>query len=326
MGLFDFLKKKVSNKSKEQKDKYVVGLSKSKKNFIDRLKQLSTRRNKIDEEYFEELEEILIEADVGVKLVLEVVEETKKEVRSQGITDSSKINEILVDKMFTSYATQGDTIVNDIQFKENGPTVLLVVGVNGVGKTTTIAKLAHRYIKQGKKVLLGAADTFRAGAVDQLKIWAQRLNCDIVTGLENGDPASVAYDTVHQGIKNNVDLIIIDTAGRLQNKSNLMDELSKIRRVIGKEIPDAPHDVFLVIDATTGQNGVIQAKGFADATGLTGIVVTKMDGTSKGGIILGIRDELGIPVRFIGLGEQMDDLQEFDLDEYLYGLCLGGEE
>ena len=326
MGLFDFLKKKVSNKSKEQKDKYVVGLSKSKKNFIDRLKQLSTRRIKIDEEYFEELEEILIEADVGVKLVLEVVEETKKEVRSQGITDSSKINEILVDKMFTSYATQGDTIVNDIQFKENGPTVLLVVGVNGVGKTTTIAKLAHRYIKQGKKVLLGAADTFRAGAVDQLKIWAQRLNCDIVTGLENGDPASVAYDTVHQGIKNNVDLIIIDTAGRLQNKSNLMDELSKIRRVIGKEIPDAPHDVFLVIDATTGQNGVIQAKGFADATGLTGIVVTKMDGTSKGGIILGIRDELGIPVRFIGLGEQMDDLQEFDLDEYLYGLCLGGEE
>ena len=175
MGLFDFLKKKVSNKSKEQKDKYVVGLSKSKKNFIDRLKQLSTRRIKIDEEYFEELEEILIEADVGVKLVLEVVEETKKEVRSQGITDSSKINEILVDKMFTSYATQGDTIVNDIQFKENGPTVLLVVGVNGVGKTTTIAKLAHRYIKQGKKVLLGAADTFRAGAVDQLKIWAQRL-------------------------------------------------------------------------------------------------------------------------------------------------------
>ena len=326
MGLFDFLKKKVSNKSKEQKDKYVVGLSKSKKNFIDRLKQLSTRRIKIDEEYFEELEEILIEADVGVKLVLEVVEETKKEVRSQGITDSSKINEILVDKMFTSYATQGDTIVNDIQFKENGPTVLLVVGVNGVGKTTTIAKLAHRYIKQGKKVLLGAADTFRAGAVDQLKIWAQRLNCNIVTGLENGDPASVAYDTVHQGIKNNVDLIIIDTAGRLQNKSNLMDELSKIRRVIGKEIPDAPHDVFLVIDATTGQNGVIQAKGFADATGLTGIVVTKMDGTSKGGIILGIRDELGIPVRFIGLGEQMDDLQEFDLDEYLYGLCLGGEE
>ena len=326
MGLFDFLKKKVSNKSKEQKDKYVVGLSKSKKNFIDRLKQLSTRRIKIDEEYFEELEEILIEADVGVKLVLEVVEETKKEVRSQGITDSSKINEILIDKMFTSYATQGDTIVNDIQFKENGPTVLLVVGVNGVGKTTTIAKLAHRYIKQGKKVLLGAADTFRAGAVDQLKIWAQRLNCDIVTGLENGDPASVAYDTVHQGIKNNVDLIIIDTAGRLQNKSNLMDELSKIRRVIGKEIPDAPHDVFLVIDATTGQNGVIQAKGFAEATGLTGIVVTKMDGTSKGGIILGIRDELGIPVRFIGLGEQMDDLQEFDLDEYLYGLCLGGEE
>ena len=326
MGFFSKLKEKVFGKSVNKSEKYVVAMDKSRNNFSTKLNALAARYREINEEYFDELEEILIEADVGVKLVLEVVEEAKKEVRSQGITDSSKINEILIDKMFTSYATQGDTIVNDIQFKENGPTVLLVVGVNGVGKTTTIAKLAHRYIKQGKKVLLGAADTFRAGAVDQLKIWAQRLNCDIVTGLENGDPASVAYDTVHQGIKNNVDLIIIDTAGRLQNKSNLMDELSKIRRVIGKEIPDAPHDVFLVIDATTGQNGVIQAKGFADATGLTGIVVTKMDGTSKGGIILGIRDELGIPVRFIGLGEQMDDLQEFDLDEYLYGLCLGGEE
>ena len=326
MGLFEFLRKKVSKKSKEEKNKYVVGLSKSKKNFIDKLKQLSQRRTKIDDEYFEELEEILIEADVGVKLVLEVVEETKKEVKEKGISQPSDINEILIDKMFTSYATQGETIINDIQFKEDGPTVLLVVGVNGVGKTTTIAKLAHRYINQGKKVLLGAADTFRAGATEQLKIWAERLNCEIVIGKENGDPASVAYDAVHQGIKSKADLIIIDTAGRLQNKSNLMDELSKIRRVIGKEIPDAPHDVFLVVDATTGQNGVLQAKGFAEVTKLTGIVVTKMDGTSKGGIILAIRDELGIPVRFIGLGEKMDDLQEFDLDEYLYGLCLGGEE
>lgn len=320
MGLFDKLKKK-KNESKEH-TKYVLGMSKSKKGFFDRLRSLSM---KIDDEYFEELEQILIESDVSVKLALRVIEETRQDVQKQKISDTKEVNEILISKLFADYMKEDTEVLTDVRFQDNGPTVLLVVGVNGVGKTTSIAKLANRYLKMGKKVLLGAADTFRAGAVDQLKVWADRLGCPIVTGPENGDPASVAYDAVHEGIKQNVDLIIIDTAGRLQNKSNLMDELAKIRRVASKEIPSAPHEIFLVLDATTGQNGVIQAKGFANSTGLTGIIVTKMDGTSKGGIILSIKEELNVPVRFIGLGEQIDDLQEFNLEEYLYGLCVGEE-
>lgn len=326
MGLFKFLKEKITGKSNEQKEKYVAGLDKSRKNFSSRLKALSARYTKIDDDYFDELEQILIEADVGVNLALDIVEATKQETRTQSIFDPETINELLVDKMFVSYAQQGDDIVNEITFQNDGPTVLLVVGVNGVGKTTTIAKLAKRYIDQNKKVLLIAADTFRAGATEQLSIWADRLGCGIVTGKENQDPASVAYDGVKKAKEENYDLVICDTAGRLQNKLNLMNELAKIKRVIGKEITSAPHETFLIIDATTGQNGVIQAKAFKECTSLTGVIITKMDGTSKGGIILAIRDELGIPVRFIGLGEKMDDLQEFDLDQYLYGLCLGEED
>ena len=326
MGLFKFLKEKITGKSNEQKEKYVAGLDKSRKNFSSRLKALSARYTKIDDDYFDELEQILIEADVGVNLALDIVEATKQETRTQSIFDPETINELLVDKMFVSYAQQGDDIVNEITFQNDGPTVLLVVGVNGVGKTTTIAKLAKRYIDQNKKVLLIAADTFRAGATEQLSIWADRLGCGIVTGKENQDPASVAYDGVKKAKEDNYDLVICDTAGRLQNKLNLMNELAKIKRVIGKEITSAPHETFLIIDATTGQNGVIQAKAFKECTSLTGVIITKMDGTSKGGIILAIRDELGIPVRFIGLGEKMDDLQEFDLDQYLYGLCLGEED
>lgn len=326
MGLFKFLKEKIAGKSTAQKEKYVTGLDKSRKNFSSKLKALTSRYQKVNEEYFEELEQILIEADVGVNLTLDIVEATKKETMQQGIFDPQQINELLVDKMFVSYAQQGSDIVNEIQFQKEGPTVLLVVGVNGVGKTTTIAKLAYRYQKQGKKVLLVAGDTFRAGATEQLKVWAERLHCDIVTGNENQDPASVCYDGIKKAKEKNVDLVICDTAGRLQNKLNLMNELSKMKRVIAKEIPSGPHDIFLVIDANTGQNGVLQAKGFKECTDLTGVVITKMDGTSKGGIILAIRDELGVPVRFIGLGEKMEDLEEFDLDQYLYGLCLGDEQ
>ena len=326
MGLFKFLKEKILKKSETQKNKYVTGLDKSRKNFTSKLKALSKRYQKANDEYFEELEEILIEADVGVALTMEIIDITRNEATEKGIYDPTQINELLVDKMFISYAQQGSDIVNEIQFVEGGPTVLLVVGVNGVGKTTTIAKLAHRYQKQGKKVMLVAGDTFRAGATEQLKVWAERLKCEIVTGRENQDPASVVYDGVIEAKKKNIDLLICDTAGRLQNKFNLMNELSKIKRVIAKEIPEGPHDVFLIIDANTGQNGVIQAKAFKECTSLTGVVITKMDGTSKGGIILAIRDELGVPVRFIGLGEKMEDLEEFDLDQYLYGLCLGGEE
>lgn len=324
MGLFSYLKSKFSKK--ENSTKYEKGLAKSRAAFADRLEDLSKRYKKVDNSYFEELEQILIEADVGVALTLKLVENLLDKSQKEGISEPSKINEELIDQMFVSYVEGGESITNEIQFAEEGPTVLLVEGVNGVGKTTSIAKLAHRYMQKGKKVMLVAADTFRAGAVEQLKIWADRLKCPIVTGLENGDPASVCYDGAKYAKANKVDLMIVDTAGRLHNKANLMAELGKIKRVLEREIPGAPHETFLIIDATTGQNGVSQASAFKEVSNISGIVITKMDGTSKGGIILSIRDELGVPVRFIGLGEGMDDLEEFDLDEYLDALLVGNEK
>jgi len=330
MGLIAFLKSKFSKKNKDQKqeqsvEQYKEALKKSRKNFSSKLNNLSHKYKAVNAEYFDELEEIIIESDVGISLALRIINDVLAEAKKDKITDPTRINEILVDKMFVGYASKGD-IINEIQFQEGQPTVLLVVGVNGVGKTTTIAKLAYRYINKGKKVMLVAADTFRAGAKEQLTIWAERLGIDIVTGKDEADPASVAYDGVKKAKENNVDLVIVDTAGRLQTKNHLMAELAKIKRVMQKEIENAPHDTFLIIDATTGQNGVIQAKSFAEVTDLTGVVITKMDGTSKGGIILAIRDELGVPVRFIGLGEKMTDLEEFDLDKYLYGLCVEEEQ
>ena len=322
MGLFKFLKEKIAKKNVKETETYVSGMSKSRENFANKLDELSKRYKEVNQDYFEQLEEILIEADVGVSLTLRIIEEVIDESEKNKIKEPKEINELVVDKMFVGYATKGGDVTNEIQFVSEGPTVLLVAGVNGVGKTTSIAKLAYRYINKGKKVMLCAADTFRAGAVEQLSIWAERLKCPIVVGKPESDPASVAYEGAKQAKLQGIDLLIVDTAGRLQNKTNLMNELAKISRVISKEIPDAPHEAFLVIDATTGQNGVLQAKQFLDCIKLTGIVITKMDGTSKGGIILAIRDELGIPVRFIGLGEKMDDLEEFDLDKYLYGLCL----
>lgn len=325
MGLFSFLKNKFGKKDKTV-DKYSAGLEKSRKNFASKLDNLSKRYSEVDEDYFEELEQILIEADVGVELSIRLIEELLDKAKEEGVKDPKKTNEMMIDEMFVSYATSGQAIENEIHFAPEGPTVLLVVGVNGVGKTTSIAKLAARYQKMGKKVMLVAGDTFRAGAVEQLKVWAERLKCPIVTGAENGDPASVAYDGAKYALEHGIDLMIVDTAGRLQTKKNLMLELGKINRVLGREIPGAPHESFLIIDGTTGQNGVIQAKSFKEVTELTGIVITKMDGTSKGGIILSIRDEIGVPVRFIGLGEKMEDLEEFDLDKYLYGLLMGDEE
>lgn len=323
MGLFNFLKEKFA-KSDVKSEKYASGMQKSRKNFASKLNKLSSSYQSVNAEYFEELEQILIEADVGVSFAIRIIEDVLEESKRNKIADPKTINEILVDKMFVDYASKGD-ISNEITFYNDKPTVLLVVGVNGVGKTTTIAKIAHRYLKKNKTVMLIAGDTFRAGAVEQLNEWAKRLKIEIVSGSENADPASVVYDGIVKAKRNKIDLVIVDTAGRLQTKANLMAELGKIKRVISKEIEGAPQDTFLIIDATTGQNGVSQAKAFKEVTDITGIVVTKMDGTSKGGIILAIRNELGIPVRFIGLGEKMDDLEEFDLDSYLYGLCVLGE-
>ena len=330
MGLFKFLKEKLFKKKEKKEEevkqaesieKYDKGMAKSRKEFSSKLDELTKKYKVVNEDYFNELEEILIEADCGVSFALNIIDELLDESKEKNITSPKEINELLVDKMFLNYLKEGEDIVNEIDFSST-PRVLLVMGVNGVGKTTTIAKLAYRYIKQNKKVTLVAADTFRAGAKEQLTVWAERLNCNIVTGNDNEDPASVAFKGFKEGTENHSDLIIVDTAGRLQNKKSLMDELKKITKVIKKENSN-PIESFLVIDATTGQNGVSQATAFKELTDITGIVITKMDGTSKGGIILAIRQELGIPVRFIGLGEKMDDLEEFDLDKYLYGLCSG---
>ena len=327
MGFFAKLKEKLFHKKvkEEVKSKYVSGLDKSRKNFVDKLAELKARYTKIDEEYFEELEQILILSDVGVQTALNIVEATRQEVKLKGITDAAKINEILVDKMFIAYANN-DIVDTEIAFDDSGLTVVMVVGVNGVGKTTSIAKLCHRYKQTGRKVLLAAADTFRAGAVTQLQIWADRVGVDIVTGKENADPSSVVYDAVNKAKNEKYDLLICDTAGRVQTKQNLMDELSKMNRIITKVSGHAANDVLLIIDATTGQNGVLQAKAFFDAVNVTGIVLTKMDSTSKGGIILAIKDELNIPVKFVCFGEQLEDIEEFDLDNYLYGLTKGMEE
>ena len=325
MGLIKFLKEKFGKKKDATTDKYEQGMEKSRKSFSSKLNNLSHKYKKVNQEYFEEVEEILIEADVGINLTLKVIESVLEKSKKERISDPEEINEVLMDELFAGYMDKGE-YQNDLKFYEDRPTVLLVVGVNGVGKTTSIAKLAYRYINQGKKVMLAAADTFRAGAKEQLQTWANRLGIEIVTGADNADPASVAYDAAYKAKRENVDLLIVDTAGRLQTKNNLMAELAKIKRVISKEIEDAPQDTFLIIDATTGQNGVVQAKAFAEVTSLTGVVMTKMDGTSKGGIILAIRDCLGVPVRFIGLGEKMDDLEEFDLEKYLYALCVGDKE
>lgn len=326
MGFFAKLKEKlfVKKENKVAQDKYVSGLDKSRKNFVDKLAELKVRYSKADDEYFEELEQILILSDVGVQTALNIVEATKQESKRQGIYDADKINEILVDKMFIAYASQ-DEIHTEINFSEDGLSVVLVVGVNGVGKTTSIAKLCHRYKKMGKKVLLAAGDTFRAGAVSQLKIWADRIGVEMVMGKENADPASVIFDAVKKAKNEQFDLLICDTAGRVQTKQNLMDELAKMNRIIKKELGHEANDVLLVIDATTGQNGVLQAKAFFEAVHVSGIVLTKMDSTSKGGIILAIKDELNIPVKFICFGEQIEDIEEFDLENYLYGLTKGME-
>lgn len=321
MGFFSKIKEKFFGQSVAQNEKYVAGLDKSGKGLSDKINQLAARYRTIDEDYFEELENILIMSDVGVNMVMKIVDEIKKEVRLENITDPNLINDIIIDKMFVIYANDS-YMTTDINYNPDGLTVILMVGVNGAGKTTTIAKLAHKMIKEeNKTVMVAAGDTFRAGAIDQLAVWAERLGIDIVKGREGGDPSAVVFDAIKQAKEKNVDVLICDTAGRLQNKVNLMNELEKTNRIIMREIPEGAHETLLVIDATTGQNGVSQAVEFSKITNITGIVLTKMDGTAKGGIVLSIKDQLNIPVKFIGLGEKLDDLQEFDLEQYIYGLC-----
>lgn len=320
MGFFSKIKDTFFGKSTKQNEKYVAGLDKSHNSFSSKINELAARYRELDDDYFEELENILIMSDVGVSMVMTIVDEIKKEVRLQNIKDPAMINEIIVDKMFVIYANDS-YMTTKINYDENDLTVILMVGVNGAGKTTTIAKLAHKMLAEGKTVMVAAGDTFRAGAIDQLAVWADRLNIECVKGKEGGDPSAVVFDALNHAKEKNVDVLICDTAGRLQNKVNLMNELEKMNRIIKRVVPEGPQETLLVVDATTGQNGISQAVEFSKITDISGIVLTKMDGTAKGGIVLSIKDQLNIPVKFIGLGEQMDDLQEFDLEQYIYGLC-----
>lgn len=321
MGIFDKFKN-IFNKNNETKKEdttlYEKGLEKTRKEFVSKLNLLGIKYTKIDDEYFEELEQLLIMADIGVNTVMNFMERLKSRVKSEHITDTKTLNEVIIDELFIIYV-EGESLTDKIKMAESGPTVILMVGVNGVGKTTTIGKLANKYNEEGKKVMLIAADTFRAGAVEQLKVWADRTN-SVFYGKENTDPAGVIYDGLEMAKKEAADIVLIDTAGRLQNKVNLMKELEKMNKVIAKIIPGAPHETLLVIDATTGQNGIMQAKSFKEITNITGIVLTKLDGTAKGGIVLAIKEDVKIPVKFIGLGEGINDLKPFDIESYIYGL------
>ncbi|MDD2238642.1 MAG: signal recognition particle-docking protein FtsY [Bacilli bacterium] len=316
MGLFNKLKKAFNKK--DHIESYDKGLEKTRKEFVSELSLLGLKFNKVTEDYYEELESILIKADIGIRTVESFLERLKKRVKQESITNTKYLQEVIVDELFMIYV-EGESLTDKIMIAESGPTVILLVGVNGVGKTTTIGKLAYKYKKEGKSVMLIAGDTFRAGAVPQLKEWAERTD-SLFIGKENVDPASIIYEGIEKAISENIDIVLIDTAGRLQNKVNLMNELEKINKVIGKHIENAPHETLLIIDATTGQNGISQAQSFKEITNITGIVLTKLDGTAKGGIVLAIKEEVSLPVKFIGLGEGLNDLKPFDIEKYIYGL------
>ena len=314
----EFINKQQKVKVAQDIETYDKGLEKTRKEFVSKLSMLGVKYTKVDEEYFEELEEILINADVGVNTVMTFIDRLRDRVKKEKITDTQYLNEVIVDELFIIYV-DNESLSDKISMATDGPTVILVVGVNGVGKTTTIAKLAYKYKNEGKSVMMIAGDTFRAGAVKQLEEWAVKTD-SLFYGKENADPAGVIFDGLVKAKEENVDIVLIDTAGRLQNKVNLMKELEKVNKVIGRHIPNAPHETLLVIDATTGQNGISQAKSFKEITNITGIVLTKLDGTAKGGIVLAIKEEVKIPVKFIGLGEKMNDLKTFDIENYIYGL------
>ena len=332
MGFFSKIKN-IFNKQEELKEtldnniekeevaeteKYVEGLSKSRDNFVNKLSILGIKYTKISDDFYDELEEILISADIGVNTVMDFVDRLKKRVKSENIEDFEYLKEVIVDELFMIYV--GDDILSSkLNIKEDELNVILFVGVNGVGKTTSIAKIANKFKKENKKIMLIAGDTFRAGAVNQLKEWADKIGVTFF-GDDRTDPSAVIYDGLNKAKSENYDLVLIDTAGRLQNKSNLMKELDKMNRVIGDIVPNNPVETLLVIDATTGQNGISQAKSFKEITNVTGIVLTKLDGSAKGGIVLAIKELVDIPVKFVGLGEKETDMIPFDIEKYIYGL------
>lgn len=317
MGFFGNLFK--SKEKKEQAQKYKVGMAKTRTSVLGNLKNILEASNTIDDDLFDELEEVFIMADIGVGTVIKIVNHLREEVELKGIENPEDLKEVIVEEMFKIYVNE-EVVSSNLDIKNDRLNIILFVGVNGVGKTTSIAKVANEYINKGKKVLLVAGDTFRAGAINQLKIWADRVNADFFAKDEGSDPSSVMFDAIQYAKENDIDLILCDTAGRLQNKKNLMGELEKINRVISREVENAPHETVLVIDATTGQNGLTQAKIFNEVTNISGIILTKLDGTAKGGIVLAIRDEMGTPIKYIGLGEKIDDLEHFDIEEYIYGM------
>lgn len=332
MGIFNKLKnmfqgnkesavdqKLGENTVQEEVRVYEKGLTKSREGFVSKLANLTNKYRTINDDYFDELEEILIMADIGVNTVMEFIDRLKDRAAKEKISDPELLKEIIVDELFIIYV--GDEVLSSkIEYRENGPTVILFVGVNGVGKTTTIGKLAWRMKQEGKKVLLVAGDTFRAGAILQLQEWSEKAGVDFYGTEQGSDPASVVYDGCTKAVEETYDVVLVDTAGRLQNKVNLMKELEKINKVIQGIVEGGPAETLLVIDATTGQNGISQAKSFKEITDITGIVLTKLDGTAKGGIVLAIKEQVGLPVKFICLGEGKEDLQVFDIEKYIYGL------
>ena len=314
MGIFGFF-------SKDKKDKLDKGLEKTKENVFGKLSRAVAGKSKVDEDALDDIEEALITSDIGVETTLKIIERLEQRVAKDKYLDAKELNAFLKEEM--SLLIEESNNSDEVEFtvpQTDGPYVIMVVGVNGVGKTTTIGKLAHQFKQAGKKVLLGAADTFRAAAVDQLVIWSERVGVDIVKQEMGSDPASVAFDTVQSAKNKGADVVIIDTAGRLHNKVNLMNELTKIRNVMSKVIPDAPHDVMLVLDASTGQNAIEQAKQFTLATKVDSLALSKLDGTAKGGVVIGISDQFKIPVRYIGVGEGIEDLQVFNKKEFVDSL------
>lgn len=309
-----------SDEASEVKE-YDEGLKKSRTSFSARFNKFLANFRSVDEEFFDDLEELLIESDVGYETALRISDELREEVKLRNAKKRSDVSDVIVEKLVDMYDEEGKEEDNALHFSQDEmPTVFLFVGVNGAGKTTTIGKLAHRFQSEGKKVLLAAGDTFRAGAIEQLQRWGERVNVPVEAKAPQTDPASVVYDALHRAINEKFDILLVDTAGRLQNNQNLMRELEKIKRVISREIPEAPQEVLLVLDGSTGQNALSQAKQFKETTDVSGIVLTKLDGSSQGGIVLAIRNELHLPVKLVGLGEQMDDLRDFDAEKFIYGL------